>query len=328
MLQLIETGDSTGIFTICLPSSTSAGFGIEDGILNAVINDNIELTYTDPIYGEICQNTAIITPPLQIKQLYLSNPGQSLDRISPADTTPVDNTTAFSDTLGLVAGTAPGPTEGVALWADKNATIFPQSKQWDGASFGTEVNTTTVVNTARILTGAAAASRDEKIVITQNNSAELYGQIWEGMTWTALPFNPIGDVKDKIYQAVEVAYESQSGDALIVWSDNITDDSLFYRIWDGIAWSNRLSFPTAGDKKARYLQLAASPDADEMVLIYNEDGDKDKYAVVWDGNTWGNAIELTLLAAQDYLEIDVVYEQQSGDAMVTYAKDDDPGIVY
>ncbi len=89
---LTETGNNTGIFTGCVNSSASGGIGVEDGVLNAVGGDLLDASFTDPIYGEVCTNTAIIAAPTETKVLYLSSSGQSLDRIDPVSTN--DQTTS------------------------------------------------------------------------------------------------------------------------------------------------------------------------------------------------------------------------------------------
>ena len=57
-----------------------------------------------------------------------------------------------------------------------------------------------------------------------------------------------------------------------------------------------------------------------MVLVISDKA-KDDWALVWDGSTWGNQVALTGVASQDVTDVSVTYEQQSGHAMVVYAKD-------
>ncbi len=96
---LTETGNNTGVFRGCINSSASGGIGVEDGILNAVGGDLIDASFTDPIYGEVCTNTAIISAPTETKVLYLSTPGQGLDRVDPVAIND-ETTAAFSISAG------------------------------------------------------------------------------------------------------------------------------------------------------------------------------------------------------------------------------------
>ncbi|MBI3882634.1 MAG: tandem-95 repeat protein, partial [Verrucomicrobia bacterium] len=106
-ITLTETGTNTGIFTLAagLVSSIAGGLQPQDGIFNAVFGDVINVTYTDPVFGDICGSTALITAAPVTKTLYLSDPAQALDRVDPVATG--DNTTAQSATLGLGGSAAP-----------------------------------------------------------------------------------------------------------------------------------------------------------------------------------------------------------------------------
>ena len=68
------------------------------------------------------------------------------------------------------------------------------------------------------------------------------------------------------------------------------------------------------------MSLAESPNSDEMVLTLTDES-KDDYALVWNGASWSDQILLTNIGSQDVTDISVTYEQQSGHAMVVYAKD-------
>ncbi|WP_040549672.1 carboxypeptidase regulatory-like domain-containing protein [Pedosphaera parvula] len=97
-VTLTETGTNTGVFrnTTPLPSSTTTGSGTQDGTLYAQPGQNLQVDHNGAL-GENCSATASIVRPVEIKKLYLSDPGQSLDRIDPVAT--ADTTTANSSTL-------------------------------------------------------------------------------------------------------------------------------------------------------------------------------------------------------------------------------------
>jgi uncharacterized repeat protein (TIGR01451 family) len=97
---LTETGNNTGVFRNPggLASSVSAGTSQQDGILNVQPGDLIIVSRVDLTYGDTCSASAVILMPARSKVLYLSDPGQSLDRIDPVATG--DNTTAQSAELG------------------------------------------------------------------------------------------------------------------------------------------------------------------------------------------------------------------------------------
>ncbi|HYD48088.1 MAG TPA: hypothetical protein VEB21_07070, partial [Terriglobales bacterium] len=123
-LTLTETGVNTGIFRNAagLAFSPSSGLSTQDGTLYILQGQTLSAERTDPIYGDSCNDTAVISPNAAVKQLYLDTDGSDgdvaadLDRVSPADVSPIDNTTSSTATLGAsgtvaVDGT---PTSGTA----------------------------------------------------------------------------------------------------------------------------------------------------------------------------------------------------------------------
>ena len=101
---------------------------------------------------------------------------------------------------------------------------------------------------------------------------------------------------------------------LLVWTDGA---NIEYATWDGTSWSAVNTIGIYSGATPRQLQLAASPDSDEMVLVVSDSNSHDT-AYVWDGDNWGNAITLATNSGDNRTDINVAYEQQSGHAMVVY----------
>ena len=213
---------------------------------------------------------------------------------------------------------APGNT-GTAIWAE-SGTNTPELNQWDGLTFGTESSAANV-GRWRIMQGAEAPTRDEIIIVGVDTGGTIEGQMWDGSSWSTLAINPLGTVSQTYWWGMDVQYESQSGDALMVWTDGANVE---YATWNGTTWSavNTLGLYTGATP--RQLQLAASPNSDEMVLVVSDSNSRDT-AYVWDGDGWGNAVTLATSSADDRTDINVAYEQQSGDAIVVYGNNDIDG---
>lgn len=212
----------------------------------------------------------------------------------------------------LLAASSPG----TAIW-NENGTTTPEYNDFDGTSFGTEANSTSV-GEWEVIQGAEAPTRDEKIVVGIQSGKTITGQMWNGSSWSALSINPLGDAKNSESFSFAVEYESQSGDAVLVWNDS---PDLKFSVWDGTSWTAPATVAAYTGGDPTHMRLASSPNSDEMVLILSDDGSKDDYALVWDGSSWGNQIQLTTVASQGVTDVSVAYEQQSGHAMVVYAKD-------
>ncbi len=200
----------------------------------------------------------------------------------------------------------------IAVWNELGSSQ-PQYNSYDSGSFGSE-GLTANLGQWRIIQGAEAPTRDEAIVVGVNSSGQLDGQIWNGVSWNALPINPLGTVTQTYWWGMDVAYESDSGDAVLVWTDGA---NIEYATWDGSSWSAVNTLGIYSGATPRQLQLAASPDSDEMVLVVSDSNSHDR-AFVWDGDNWGNAVTLATNSGDDRTDINVAYEQQSGDAMVVY----------
>ena len=78
---------------------------------------------------------------------------------------------------------------GTAIWADTTTTGPEEviTDDWDGGSFSGTTGSGTVVDHYRIMQGAEAPDRDEKIVVGIQNDGNVGGIIWDGASWDAIP---------------------------------------------------------------------------------------------------------------------------------------------
>ena len=223
-----------------------------------------------------------------------------------------------TDTQDITVTVTQVTDSGAAVWS--NTTATPQISDWDGTGFGTTSGTATLSERYRTVQGADAPTRDEKIVvgIDANNPGQVTGEMWDGTSWSALPLG-MGNVSESYWYGAEVAYEQQSGDAVVVWNNG---SQLQYAVWDGSSWTAAQSITAYTGSEPQNLRLAFDPGSDAMVLVVN-DVNADDYALVWDGDSWGNAITLdtTGTLESDQSAIAVSFEAQSGNAMVTYGID-------
>jgi hypothetical protein len=229
----------------------------------------------------------------------------------------VETSVAFSlmvqaEWTGELAASTPG----TLVWRASGDST-PNYSEWDGVALAPE-NDTANVGSWRIIEGAEAPTRDEIILVGVDGSGLITGQIWNGSSWSGLPFNDLATVSTSTYHGFDVAYENQSGDAILVWNNGAGGAApLSYRVWDGAAWSGEqtIAAPAAGE--AYEIRLAASPVSDEMVLIVSN-ASADEYALVWNGSSWGNGVVLDTGNPGQRTEIAVAYEAQSGQALVVY----------
>ena len=222
-------------------------------------------------------------------------------------------------TLIRPSADAAGPGTGQIVYRDE--TNDPQTRWWNGSSW-TSPSGSADVGEYRIVVGAASETRNEMIVVGVNVAADIRGMMWDGSSWTEFPFGTVQSSVDETYWwGMDVAYESQSGDAVMVWNNGTTGSTpISYRVWDGSAWSAEQTISTPVTGEAQQMRLAASPDSDEMVLVVSNDASLE-YALVWDGSAWGNGVTLSSTSGgDDRTDVFAAYEQQSGDALVVYGR--------
>ncbi|NNC75708.1 MAG: CSLREA domain-containing protein, partial [Acidimicrobiia bacterium] len=228
-----------------------------------------------------------------------------------------DTTGPFCD-IGAYEEAAPSsPTTPMALWR-RNSTTTPFYATWNGTGFGSPF-ASQGVGQFRIIQGAEAPTRDEAIVLGMTDTGTIAGEMWDGTDWAALPFNNLATGRVAWNWGLATAYESLSGDGVVVWNNGTTGTTgLSYRVWNGLVWSGPQTITTPLSGEPVHLMLAASPRSDEMTLAVSNSGGQD-YALVWNGSTWGNSVTLHA-GGGDSFDIDVAYEQQSGSSVVVDAQ--------
>ncbi|HEX5358260.1 MAG TPA: DUF4347 domain-containing protein, partial [Aquabacterium sp.] len=227
--------------------------------------------------------------------------------------------------LGMAATSIANAPKGKLLWNDNDQTSQWVSN-WTGSAFTPGGMTgLTLDDDVTMMAVAEAPTRDELIMI---GSADVSGKIeaivWNGSSWTAplgIPVTSSTSASASQYNSFAVAYESQSGDAILVWDNGTTGTAgLSYAVWNGTSWSSTSTITAPSSGEPLSMKLASNPTADGMVLIATTNTGDNCYAIVWNGSSWGNSQSLgtSLGASKQYFEINAAYESQSGEAMVVY----------
>ncbi|MGD9140686.1 MAG: right-handed parallel beta-helix repeat-containing protein, partial [bacterium] len=222
--------------------------------------------------------------------------------------------------IGAVAALWAGPVQaaptGTAIWA-RAGWDTPLYNEWTGISFGTPEGIDPV-GEWRIISGAASPTEDDIVAAGVCESGEITMTMWNGYQWADIPWNPLSTVDQTYWWSCAVAYEQQSGTAMVVYVDN--SDGLSYRLGNSISWVGpySITLPVAGTP--RQLRLVSNPLSDEMVLVVSNEYSQD-YALVWSGSAWGNPEVLDPSGAgDDRTDIFAAYEEVSGHALVTFGR--------
>lgn len=173
---------------------------------------------------------------------------------------------------------------------------IPQYSMWDTTDLWVASGTATAsaADYLRWVKLAAKPGSNELLLAISDTGKDLDVQLWysgASETWS----NTVTEMIDSglptlAFRCFDVAYESTSGEGMVVWSDN--DTTAEYCIWDGSSWSGG---PTTMSATANYsvawVALASNPDSNEIMLMTSNYGGSgafdDEYNVKkWDGSNW------------------------------------------
>jgi hypothetical protein len=224
--------------------------------------------------------------------------------------------TAMQTQYSSVLAQATPASKGTAIWTENGFTT-PQQGAYDGLTLGAQSNTG-ITSTWTNIASAQSPTRNEAIVVGMDSSGVIRGEMWNGTSWSALPTNPLTSSATAGEQGFAVAYEQQSGNAMLVWNNG---SKVSYSVYNGTTWTAAKTIDVYNGASATTIHLAAQPNGNGMAMVVT-DSKQDDYAMVWDGSSWGHAITLD---TSGFTYIDqhnsaVAYESQSGTVMVAYGK--------
>jgi hypothetical protein len=196
----------------------------------------------------------------------------------------------------------------------------PRYRTWNGTAWSAEGTMTTAGSNIRFIRLAASGSSArprEKVAVTLSADAGLDAYVWNGSAWSVTNGFGTVDTGMEAYKSYDVAYETQSGRAFVVYSVSSTSGAqdLAYRIWNGTAWLAEAYIDDAfasGDILVSFLRLARNPGSNELALVFIDTTNGAARAMLWDGSAWGNETNITTsIAVPDEEDVAVAYEQQS-----------------
>ncbi len=163
-------------------------------------------------------------------------------------------------------------------------------------------------------------------VLYQNKDISLHR--WDGATFAKLATLETDAAYDEGMQ-VNITYEQQSGEALIVWAVNYAN-TCYYRTWDGSTLSAANPLPTFGNKVWQ-IKMAPDPASDTIVLLAVDDN-SDLDAAVWDGSTWTDSTviegNLEQNPEKEYLNFEAAWEESGSEAIIAWGQNGNTNVMY
>ncbi|WP_345324532.1 DUF4347 domain-containing protein, partial [Novipirellula rosea] len=162
---------------------------------------------------------------------------------------------------------------------------------WNGTTWGAQQDLTPPGGVTGQVTWSSVASdpTSDRIAFsahTANN--ETWLAVWNGSSWGDKLLASTSE-SNNTFRSVAVAFESQSGDLLAVYTEN--DNRFSYRTWaNGSGWSAEASGVDLGDK-VRTITLTSRPETNQIMLTALDAGG-DINSPLWDGRSWSERNEV------------------------------------
>lgn len=169
-------------------------------------------------------------------------------------------------------------------------------RTWNGTTLSAATSVTAPPTTGAInwmeLRQNPLSTSNEVAMIMLDANADVYGMAWTGSTWSQMGAATVWDASaaSAAKKTIDVEYEQTSGKAMFMWGDSVATDQ-YYRTWNGTTLSSAtlLDIATEGGV-AEWVQLAARPNSNE-ILLGVQDAGADLNTRKWSGTTWDTATQ-------------------------------------
>lgn len=205
-------------------------------------------------------------------------------------------------------------SEAFMVYAEGTVQV-PRFRLWNGTAWGTELSGVSVGDTIRFAEAAASPARDEYMIMTEGSTGVVDVQVVDGATDTAGNSARLNTVSDPTQRGFDIAYETNSGDALAV---SCYGTEATYRVWNGSAWTASSTISLAVSTNCEWVKLASDPTSDEIIMVVRDatTGATDYQSLVWNGSSWGNSMTMGSQITVANEGIAVEYEESGNQALV------------
>jgi len=216
------------------------------------------------------------------------------------------------------------PSSEVLIAYGEGTVQTPRYRFWNGTSWGTELNALSVGGTINWVQTAAGIGRDEYLLatISSNNAANV--QVYNAGTGSWGNLVTLSNSLSLTHRGVAVAYESISGDGMAV---ACAGTDLAFRTWNGSVWSATSTVVSTSLNACNFVELAADPTSDEIMLVTRDTGSQYE-AIVWNGSTWVESRVLGSASAVGREGIAVEYERSGDQAIIVVSNGALSSIIY
>src|SRR5262249_751420 len=156
--------------SLTFPTST-------DRVITVTVNDGLSNSNTAVSHLSYLGGTVTTVN----KELYLSDPGQGLDRVDPVATS--DTTTSSVPVVAAFSNNG----RGIATWSNDSKDLV--YRPWNLTGYGTQATVVVDGNNYVTMAGAASPKRNEAIEVGVTTDRHVSGAVWNGASWNPIKIN-------------------------------------------------------------------------------------------------------------------------------------------
>lgn len=221
----------------------------------------------------------------------------------------------------LIASPRARAADPPTLLVFSDGTNSPRYSEWNGSTWAAPASMASVGAEPQWVVLQGGSRRRELACATLDSDNDVNVMFFQSDVWTS-PVEVCSNTGQSATRVFDVAYEQQSGDALLAYVDD-SENNIGFVTYDGITLSGEsdLSKPNPASSPVLQLRMYASPLTDQIILVivHQVSVSSKLYAAVWDGAAWGTWKSLHgKISTSSEVPFDVAFEGVSGQALVVY----------
>lgn len=243
-----------------------------------------------------------------------------------------NNSVVLTEYLSDFKSTIAALFNGIIIYGD--GTTTPKYRTYDKTlnTFSAEKTDAPVGSAGRTYVIKTSPTKKEAIAGYINSTGTLQIMCYDGTTWTNEWTVAVGGTGTT--RRFDIAYETNSGKAMVLYSTNATTNEMAYRTKLGSTGCGTANWATAVNLNSAqttgtvlWVKMASDRrSTSNLITAIWADTNRDLSVNIWSGSAWGTEplltegnLEVVAGSQADSEDFDVEYESLSGDVMLVWA---------
>lgn len=189
---------------------------------------------------------------------------------------------------------------------------------WDAINQSTGI---TLADVSRWIVTKQRPIKDDIFIGVLTHATTLTAAVWNGTTntWTSTITTTATPFK-RDYQCFDIAFEAESGNAFLIWSDNA--NNLKYKKFTS-SWQSEQTAYSGLDKPMRWIVAEGNRDKTSNQIAVGMIGDgasRNLEVSAWDGNSWVTRPSIVKASSNNERPVSVGFDR-TGNAMFVFGLD-------